>query len=74
MKTRKRLNPSVDYTSLTQEQIVTEKGWEFAGEYCRWFDLIHLEMVEDVLPGKMLMIFSRLAQSNTICHFLPAKR
>lgn len=44
--------PSVDYTSITQEQIVQEKAWEFAGEYCRWFDLVRLEMVEDVIANK----------------------
>jgi hypothetical protein len=45
-------DPSVDYTSLTQEEIVQEKAWEFAGEYCRWFDLTRLEMVEDVVAVK----------------------
>lgn len=45
-------DPSVDYTSLTQEQIVQEKAWEFAGEYCRWFDLTRLEMVEEVIANK----------------------
>lgn len=45
-------DPSVDYTSLTQAQIVQEKAWEFAGEYCRWFDLTRLEMVESVIANK----------------------
>jgi hypothetical protein len=45
-------DPSVDYTSITQEQIVQEKAWEFAGEYCRWFDLIRLELVEDMVAKK----------------------
>lgn len=37
---------------MTQEQIVQEKAWEFAGEYSRWFDLTRLEMVEDVVAKK----------------------
>lgn len=45
-------DPSVDYTSLTQEQIIQEKAWEFAGEYSRWFDLTRLEMVEEVTAMK----------------------
>jgi hypothetical protein len=45
-------NGSVDWVSATQEQIVREKGWEFAGEFCRWFDLIRLEMVEEVVAKK----------------------
>lgn len=45
-------DPSVDYTSITQKQIVQEKAWEFAAEYCRWFDLIRLEMVEEVVAKK----------------------
>ncbi len=43
---------SVDYTSLTQDQIVQEKAWEFAGEYCRWFDLVRLQKVEEVVAKK----------------------
>jgi hypothetical protein len=45
-------DPTVDYISLTQDQIVQEKAWEFAGEYCRWFDLVRLEMVEEVVARK----------------------
>lgn len=43
---------TVDYKSATQKQIVQEKAWEFAGEYCRWFDLIRLQMVEEVTAKK----------------------
>jgi len=43
---------TVDYTTLTQDQIIEEKGWEFAGEYCRWFDLVRLQKVEDVVADK----------------------
>jgi hypothetical protein len=45
-------NGSVDWVSASQEQIVREKGWEFAGEFCRWFDLVRLEMVEEVVAKK----------------------
>jgi len=43
---------AMDYNSLTQDQIVQEKAWEFAGEYCRWFDLVRLQMVEEVIAQK----------------------
>ncbi|MDA3823091.1 MAG: RagB/SusD family nutrient uptake outer membrane protein, partial [Bacteroidales bacterium] len=45
-------NPSVDWTSATQDQIVQEKAWEFAGEFCRWFDLVRLQKVEEVVQKK----------------------
>ncbi len=44
--------PAVDYVSATQRDVVQEKAWEFAGEYCRWFDLVRLEMVEEVTATK----------------------
>jgi hypothetical protein len=43
---------SVDWTSATQDQVVEEKGWEFAGEFCRWFDLVRLQKVEEVVAKK----------------------
>lgn len=45
-------NAGVDATSLTQRDIIAEKGWEFAGEFCRWFDLVRLQMVEEVNAKK----------------------
>ena len=39
---------SVDLTTATADEIVEEKGWELAGEYKRWFDLVRLEMVAEV--------------------------
>ncbi len=44
--------PGVDWSSATQDQIVQEKAWEFAGEYCRWFDLVRLQKVEEVVAKK----------------------
>ncbi|HLN19897.1 MAG TPA: RagB/SusD family nutrient uptake outer membrane protein [Bacteroidales bacterium] len=43
---------NIDATSLTQREIITEKGWEFAGEFCRWFDLVRLQMVTEVVNKK----------------------
>ncbi len=45
-------NALVDWTTATQQQIVQEKAWEFAGEYSRWFDLVRLQMVETVVAKK----------------------
>ena len=39
--------PSVDVTSATAEDVVTEKKWELAGEFKRWWDLVRLEMVAE---------------------------
>lgn len=41
-------DPSVDLASATVDEIIAEKGWELAGEYKRWFDLIRSEKVEEV--------------------------
>jgi hypothetical protein len=43
---------SVDWTTASQEDIIQEKAWEFAGEYSRWFDLVRLQMVEEVIEKK----------------------
>jgi len=45
-------NAAVDWTSATQEQIIQEKAWEFAAEYSRWFDLVRLQMVDQVIAKK----------------------
>lgn len=47
-----QIAPGVDVTSATQRDVVQEKAWEFAGEYCRWFDLVRLEMVQEVVDKK----------------------
>ena len=39
-------NPTVDVTSASVNDIVTEKGWELAAEHKRWFDLIRTESLE----------------------------
>lgn len=45
-------NTEIDATSITQREIIAEKGWEFAGEFCRWFDLVRLGMVEEIVAKK----------------------
>jgi len=39
---------SVDLTSASVNEIIAEKGWELAGEYKRWFDLVRTEKVEEI--------------------------
>lgn len=39
---------SVDVTTATVNDILDEKGWELAGEYKRWYDLIRSETLEEV--------------------------
>jgi len=41
--------PGVDWTVATQDMIAEEKAWEFAGEFCRWFDLVRLQKLEEVV-------------------------
>lgn len=41
-------NNSVDVATATPNQIVDEKGWELAGEYKRWFDLVRTERVAEM--------------------------
>ena len=43
---------SVDVTTATVNDIVTEKGWELAGENKRWFDLIRTETLEDAIAKR----------------------
>jgi starch-binding outer membrane protein, SusD/RagB family len=32
--------------------VINERAWEFAGEWCRWFDLVRLEKVEEANANK----------------------
>ena len=42
-------NATVDVTNATADQIITEKGWELAGEHGkRWWDLVRTETVAKV--------------------------
>lgn len=49
-----RPDPSVDLSDRDgniEELAYTEKKWELAGEFLRWYDLIRLERVEEALGG-----------------------
>jgi starch-binding outer membrane protein, SusD/RagB family len=61
-------NQGVDVACLTQRDIIAEKGWEFAGEFCRWFDLIRLQMVEEVVAKKNV---DELPPLGPVKYFLP---
>ncbi len=63
---------SVDYKTATQKQVVQEKAWEFAGEYCRWFDLVRLEMVAEVVAKKDKDDLQPLGPTNVYYLPLPA--
>ena len=39
---------SVDVTTATVQDIIDEKGWELAGEYKRWYDLVRSETLADI--------------------------
>ena len=39
---------TVDVTTATVNEIIDEKGWELAGEYSRWYDLIRTERLEEI--------------------------
>lgn len=39
---------SVDVTTATPNEIIDESGWELAGEFKRWFDLVRSERVEEI--------------------------
>ena len=38
---------SVDLVTATADEVVAEKGWELAGEFKRWWDLVRLEKVAE---------------------------
>jgi starch-binding outer membrane protein, SusD/RagB family len=64
-------DPSVDWTEATQEDIIQEKAWEFAGEFCRWFDLVRLEMVTEVVAQKHPNDLQPLGPVGPEAYFLP---
>jgi hypothetical protein len=46
-----------------RDSVVAERGWEFCGEYCRWFDLVRTEKVAEMNSHKDEVDFKPL---NTI--------
>ncbi|WNJ20434.1 RagB/SusD family nutrient uptake outer membrane protein [Pontibacter sp. G13] len=55
----------VDVVSATPNEVVDEKGWELAGEYKRWFDLIRTERVEEMAAKRSLDEQVELARQPT---------
>jgi len=39
---------TVDVSTATAHDVIDEKGWELAGEYKRWYDLIRSERLEEI--------------------------
>lgn len=42
------VDASVDVLTATPHEVIDEKGWELAGEYKRWYDLIRSERLEEI--------------------------
>lgn len=42
-------NAEIDVMTATADEIVAEKGWELAGEFKRWHDLVRLEKVAEAM-------------------------
>ncbi len=66
----KKPDPTVDVTTATPNQIIDEKGWELAGEYKRWFDLVRSERVEEIAakrdPGEQVPLVRKPTKANYI--------
>jgi hypothetical protein len=60
--------PGIDWTVATQDKIVQEKAWEFAGEYSRWFDLVRLKKLEEAVARKD---FRELKPFGPVKYYLP---
>lgn len=61
---------SVDVTSATVDEIIAEKGWELAGEYKRWFDLVRTEKVEEIAALRDPSEDVVLEQTPTKAHYI----
>ncbi len=61
---------SVDVATMTADEIVAEKGWELAGEYKRWFDLVRTEKVQEVTlrrdPTEEIALVRQPTEANYI--------
>jgi starch-binding outer membrane protein, SusD/RagB family len=66
---------SVDVTTATPNEIVDERGWELAGEYKRWFDLIRTERLEEIAakrhPAEQVVLLRQPTKAQYIAP-LPA--
>jgi hypothetical protein len=45
-------DPTVDVETVTADEILAEKGWEMAGEYRRWYDLVRTETVAEAIEKR----------------------
>ncbi|MCG8309043.1 MAG: RagB/SusD family nutrient uptake outer membrane protein [Cytophagales bacterium] len=63
-------DPSVDVSTATVNEILDEKGWELAGEYKRWFDLIRSETLEEIVakrdPGEHVTLVRQPTKAQYI--------
>ncbi len=61
---------TVDVTTATVNDILDEKGWELAGEYKRWFDLVRSELVEEIAakrdPAENVKLFRQPGKDQYI--------
>jgi hypothetical protein len=74
-KTRKRaglgdLAPGLDQISFRNE-VIDERGWEFAGEYVRWFDLVRTEKVAEMNQYKAEADFKPLNAIDASRYWAP---
>lgn len=54
-----------------QDAVVAEKGWELAGEYDRWFDLVRTEKVEAMVALKDPLDMKPLESVSTADYLMP---
>ncbi|WP_273272533.1 RagB/SusD family nutrient uptake outer membrane protein [Maribacter polysiphoniae] len=69
-------NVSVDVATATPNEIVDESGWELAGEFKRWFDLVRTERVEEIAalrdPAEKVVLVGTPSKSHYLAP-LPLK-
>lgn len=61
---------SVDVSTATPNEIIDEKGWELAGEYKRWFDLVRSETLAEIAakrdPNEQVQLLRLPTEANYI--------
>jgi hypothetical protein len=73
VRTRAGLKPLAGLTAEALVQaVVNERAWEFAGEYCRWFDLQRLEMVESANANKDVNDLKPIGAISKSDYYFPA--
>ena len=61
---------SVDVATATVNEILDEKGWELAGEYKRWYDLIRSETLEEIAAKRDPAEQVDLVRQPTKAHYI----